>query len=182
VTEIDNRELRRRCAALVDGLDIPTPFDLTVWCEQLGRARNRPIHQLVMDLSGGGVCGLVVSTDHAEIVIVEGRTSVWHQRHIVLHELGHLLLGHERVVAESTLTTLLPHLDPEVVHRVLARTTYSETEEREAEMVATLIQERVSRWAPETADWANFVPGQAEVLRRVEESLRGQSLSHDTWT
>lgn len=175
VRELDNRTLRRRCAVLVDSLTIPVPFGLDAFCEQLGRDRGRPISRLAVDLPAGGPCGLLVSTDEAEVVLVERRTTEWHQRHIVLHELGHLLWGHDRLMAPATSTLLLPHLDPEMVHRVLARTSYSELEERQAETVASLILERVSRLAPETR-WSARASVDAEALHRVEESLHGRSL------
>lgn len=172
---MDNRTLRRQCAELVDGLTIPSPFGLDAFCEQLGRDRGRPISRLAVELPAGGPCGLLVSTDESEVVLVERRTSDWHQRHIVLHELGHLLWGHDRVMADDTSLLLLPHLDPEMVHRVLARTAYSALEERQAEMVASLVLERVSRWAPE-ARWQAGGPAEAEALQRVEESIHGRSL------
>ncbi|MDQ1290077.1 MAG: hypothetical protein QG622_3643 [Actinomycetota bacterium] len=168
----DNRTLRRRCTHLVDGLTIPEPFDLDVFCEQLGRDRGRPISRLVLDLPDGGPCGLLISTDDAEIVLVERRTNEWHQRHIVLHELGHLLWGHDRVTTGGTSKVLFPHLDPSTVQTVLGRTAYSALEERQAEMVASLILERVSRPDPEVR-WST-APRDPEALRRVEESLSGR--------
>lgn len=39
----------------------------------------------------------------------------------------------------------MPNLSPELVRRVLGRTTYTEVEEREAELVATLLAQRVVR-------------------------------------
>jgi len=173
VDAMDNRELRRRCAALVADLPVPAPFDVGAFCAQLGRDRGRPIHQLTMDLPPGGPCGLLVSTQDADHVLVERRTSPWHQQNIALHELGHLLWGHDRVLSQDASLLLMPHLAPEMVSRVLARTAYSNLEERQAELVASLILERVSRWSAEST---RTVPGavDAAALARIEETLRGR--------
>jgi hypothetical protein len=45
----------------------------------------------------------------------------------------------------GAIEALLPHLPAELVHRVLGRTVYSEPQEREAELVASLILYRVGR-------------------------------------
>lgn len=91
-------ELRRRCVELVDRLMIPTPFDIEVLCEQLGRERGRPIRLLPMDLPAGTPSGLLVAMGDADYVLYEQRTAPMHRNLIVLHEVGHALLplGHER--------------------------------------------------------------------------------------
>ena len=41
------RELRRRCERIVEGLDMPDPFDLEVLCRTVGEARGRPLRVLI---------------------------------------------------------------------------------------------------------------------------------------
>jgi hypothetical protein len=164
-----HRQVRRQCEALVATLEIPDPFDLDAFCSQLGDEQGRPIQQLAMPLPAAGPCGLLLSTDDVDVVIFEQHTTLWHQRHIVLHELGHILWGHAREMSPATSRKLLPHLDPDMVRRMLGRTNYSELEEHQAEMVASLILERVIRWAPATT----YLQALDEALLRVEASLRG---------
>ncbi|MFE5857822.1 hypothetical protein ACFQ61_31985 [Streptomyces sp. NPDC056500] len=92
-----------------------------------------------------GVCGLWIATDAADIVFYEQETTPSHQEHIVLHELSHVLCDHYPVSMNlaAQAEELLPSLDPALVQRVLGRAGYSTDEEREAEMLATLIRQRV---------------------------------------
>jgi len=138
--------LRRPCEALVDSLAITAPFDAVAFCEKLGAARGRPIRRLPRALTADGVYGMWVATRHEDLIVYESRTSPPHQDHIMFHELGHLLCGHEAapITGHDAALMLLPDLDPAVVERVLRRTQYSAVEEREAELVASLILQRVA--------------------------------------
>ena len=63
---------------------------------------------------------------------------------VVLHELAHMICDHG-AAAGLTLgdaAALLPALDSAMVARVLGRSRYTEVEEREAELLATMIAER----------------------------------------
>lgn len=135
--------LRRRCEARLSELALPSPFDARALCASVAESRGRPIH--LMPMSGGlGVCGLWVATDSSDLIFYEGTTTPPHQEHIILHELSHLLCDHYPVplADPGQARLLLPDLDPEVVRRVLGRTTYSAVEEQEAELLATLIRQR----------------------------------------
>jgi hypothetical protein len=145
---MNDREIRSRCRRLVDGLDIPVPFDAREVCRRVGTDRDRPIHLSALPMPPGVPCGLWVSTEAADFIFYEEQTSGLHQEHIILHELGHLLCDHEPTTgpAPDISRVLLPNLDPALVSRVLTRSHYSATAEREAEMIASLILERANRW------------------------------------
>ncbi|QFU87495.1 ImmA/IrrE family metallo-endopeptidase [Amycolatopsis sp. YIM 10] len=138
------RRLRRRCLAMVRRLPLPDPFDARELCRLVAQRRRRPIS--VVPATGGDhqVLGLWVATEHTDLIFYEEATTPPHQEHIILHELGHLLFDHfaETPSVTEQMRLLMPSLDPEVVRRVLGRTTYQETEEQEAELLATLIWER----------------------------------------
>ncbi len=171
-------QLRRTCEAVVAGLPLPAPFSVDALCERIGAERDRPIRRLPMDLPDAAPFGLLVSVDDADYVIYEQRTTRLHRDHILLHELAHVLLRHEAtpVLADEAAQLLLPHLDPALVRRMLARTHYSAVEEQQAELVASLILERASRWTPEQPEQTWTVPPAATgVISRVEQSLRGRS-------
>lgn len=172
--------MRRRCAELVDGLTIPSPFDIGVFCEHLGRERGRPIHLMPMDLPAGNPCGLLVSMGDADFVLYEQRTTPMHQTHIILHEVGHYLLhedgagrllphSHESAVLSTEVSgLLLPDLDLDMVQRMLGRTSYSDEEEQAAEYLASLVLERARR--PPAKTWV-VAAGKEQVIHRVEDSL-----------
>jgi hypothetical protein len=136
---VSDRRLRKRCEARLRDLPMPIPFDARTLCEQVARERGRPIR--LFPMAGlTGVCGLWVATETTDLIFYEEVTTPPHQEHIILHELSHVLCDHypESLPAQA----LLPSLDPEMVRRVLGRSGYSTAEEREAEMLATLIQQR----------------------------------------
>lgn len=170
------RRLRSRCAYLVAGLEIPDPFDVDAFCAQIAAARGREIRRVARPLADG-LYGLWCATATYDLVVCESRTSPLHQIHILLHELSHLLCGHHPapVMDDELSRLLLPDLDPGLVRQVLGRTRYSDVEEREAELVASLILERVSRCAPDP-QWS-IPPGADDVVTRLVQALSPQTLA-----
>jgi len=151
---------------------VPSPFDARAFCDALAAARARPIalhpfHSLV------GPCGLWIATDSVDFLFYETQTSWLHQQHIILHEASHLLCGHRSAsVPEGELARLLlPDLDVETVSSVLRRATYSAEEEREAELLASLILERASRGGGAGQDTGDQPA--TGVLSRLRASLEG---------
>ncbi|GAA4419376.1 hypothetical protein ACFQV2_25310 [Actinokineospora soli] len=137
------RRLRRRCAARLRDLRLPVPFDIDALCARIAAGRGRPIHlRAIPGLTG--VCGLWIATDAADIIFYEQVTVPPHREHIVLHELSHLLCDHypASLSLADQARLLLPNLDPALVRRVLGRTGYSCEQEREAELLASLIRQR----------------------------------------
>ena len=117
------REVRRRSRALVAGLGIPEPFDMDAFCHSLGERRGRPLRRVPADLPTGSPSGMWVATPDVDYVFFEQRSTALHQRHIVLHELGHILSDHDAppAMSDATSRVLLPHLDPAMVRRMLGR-------------------------------------------------------------
>ncbi|MBB1256326.1 hypothetical protein H3146_23645 [Streptomyces sp. OF3] len=116
-------------------------------------------------------CGVWVATSTTDLIFYEPATSSVHKLHIVLHEIAHLLLGHgatdrERpAYAERLLTgtgtdtgdeaAVRPagaedlagldeddELDLGQLLHVLGRTSYTDAEERDAELLATILSDR----------------------------------------
>lgn len=163
--------LWRRCRRMVEQLDLPRPFDAGEFIGLLALERGRPIELVRVAARPHLPCGLVVTTDETDVILYSADTSALHQRHILLHEAAHLLCGHAEsrasvagrggphgsgltsnaqgsspeATAAGAIGGLLPHLPTELVHRVLGRTAYTEPQEREAEIVASLILYRVGR-------------------------------------
>ncbi|MEE1784163.1 hypothetical protein PUR71_14835 [Streptomyces sp. SP17BM10] len=148
----EDLRLRKRCQALVDGLDLPRPLSVDALCRYLEERRSRPLHlhALPPEAAASGACGVWLSTATDDHIFYEQRTARLHQEHIVLHELGHLLFDHRTVDLDDAAgrSMLLPDLDPRTAQRFLARTNYSTYQEREAEMLASVLGARVSRPGP----------------------------------
>lgn len=173
--------LRRRCRRLVDGLELPRPFEAAAFIGTLALERGRRIELIPVSARPNLPCGLVITMAEADLILYSADTSPLHRQHILLHEAAHLLCGHVDEAARGTvaradadegadaqgagadaglgarrdgdgpagvgagISSLLPHLPAELVRGVLGRTVYSEPQEREAELVASLILYRAAR-------------------------------------
>ena len=171
------RELRKRCDELFDGITVPDPFDLDEFAAAVGRLRGRAVRvvdlpdDVLLDGAGDGgrtVCGLLVQFATEDVVLVEPRDWV-HRVHVALHEIAHLVCGHPGTPLSSSALRLFPDLDPSLVRSMLARTRYSEAQEREAEAVASLLSARLIGRGARAKDER----GADAVMARVEHTLGG---------
>lgn len=138
------RRLRRSCEQRLSGLDLPELRDIDTFCDALARRRGRRILRVPIAAPGTGIWGMWVATANADVIFFQGSTTPLHREHIVLHEVSHMLCDHQPSAATPAdwAPMLLPSLDPAMVRRVLARSGYHEQQEREAELLASLILER----------------------------------------
>ncbi|MEU8183489.1 hypothetical protein AB0B85_17415 [Micromonospora sp. NPDC049044] len=164
--------LRRRCERILDELEVPEPFDIQTLCDALGARRGRPIHLMPIRLPAQTVCGMCVPTRDFDAIFFEQDTSPLHQQLIIGHELGHLLAGHRatEVLDADASRLLLPDLDPQLVQRSLGRSNYAAAEEREAEMIGSLLLRRLRGRRGDVDD--EPLDGQdAELYGRLRHSL-----------
>ncbi|WP_369068746.1 ImmA/IrrE family metallo-endopeptidase [Kineococcus terrestris] len=94
-----------------------------------------------------------MSTATADYVFVDESTSGLHRRHILAHELAHVVFDHggPDVLAGDVAARLLPDVDPSTIERVLQRSSYSTAEEREAEVFASMVLQRMPASAPSSS-------------------------------
>ncbi|HVK19995.1 MAG TPA: hypothetical protein VM677_01405 [Actinokineospora sp.] len=172
------RDLRRRCRRMLRDLGIRPPLDVEELCRRVGDQRGREIKLLAYPLTVPGPFGVWIASQKADYVFYQEATSKIHQRHIILHELGHIIAGHESDGAGvDTLGQAIPRnqdgglrqfpdLGPEAVRKAQLRTCYDTASEREAESVATIILEWASvidRMAP--------MASSTTATRRMESAL-----------
>jgi hypothetical protein len=145
------RELRRRCERLLDdnGILVPSPFDRHELVDVIGQRRQHPIElrNLPVPVPDCGYSGVWVHTATLDLIFVDATRSSWEQDHITAHEVGHILFGHAASDVDLG-EILLPDLDMSVVRAMLGRHDFSTGQEREAEMMATVIIDRAARSAP----------------------------------
>jgi hypothetical protein len=168
---VADRGIRRRCETILAELDLPDAPGVRELCDVLAERQGRPIHLLGESLPAGSPCGIAVRTERFDAIFYEADTSRLHQEHIIRHELGHLICGHltAPVLDAEASRLLLPNLDPSLVQAVLGRTNYSEVEEKEAEMIASLLLRRtVLSRARETP---SEDPAASPVLGRLHHTL-----------
>ncbi|MPY58647.1 hypothetical protein [Streptomyces spongiae] len=118
----------------------------------MAHRRGRPIHLYPLPVEGraDGTCGAWIATDTDDHVFFEPGTTRPHQNHIILHEIGHILLGHHRPVTtdDAPVRAALPDLDPRLVRRLLRRSIHTTRQEQEAETFADLVLSRALRPCP----------------------------------
>ncbi|WP_157856370.1 ParH-like protein [Actinacidiphila yeochonensis] len=146
------RAVRKRLWGLyrraVGDTPLRQPFDALELVERLSVRRGRRIEVIPVDARPDLPCGLLVVTGDADCILYSTGTTELHQRHILIHEAAHLVCGHDQAPDPAAGTRqLLPHLPDALVRQVLGRTVYSEPQEREAELLASLICARAEREA-----------------------------------
>lgn len=103
-----------------------------------------------------GPFGIWLSTDAADLIVYQSQTTRAHQEHIILHEVGHIIAGHEG--------------EPEY-----RRSAYDSRQEREAELIAMILHEWAGRpdqlGEPDLAEDPDS--SQAAALRRMGSALTG---------
>ncbi|MEU5809090.1 MULTISPECIES: hypothetical protein [unclassified Streptomyces] len=133
----------------------------------MGEHRGRPIRLIDYALPVPGPYGVWIASKSADYVFYQKETSRAHQDHIILHEIGHILAGHQSDEMDDAFwQSMAPELSGDVIRRALRRTSYDDEREREAELVATIILEWASvlnRVSPRTAD--------AQSTRRISSAL-----------
>jgi hypothetical protein len=136
----------------------------------LEKRRGRRIHLHSWNaLSSQNVCGAWIASDTADHIFYAGITSKAHQRHIVLHEIAHMLWGHELLAGDAALAELFPNLPPNTVRRMLLRkrARYESVEEQQAEMTATILGQTIEGLTPK----AKLLRGP---LLRLQGTLGGE--------
>ena len=137
-----------RCRAIIGSLPIPHPFGVDVFRAALEAQRNRRLVLTAATLPPG-CTGLWVASRNTDYIFYRRDATPVRQLRAISHEIGHMTLGHhgEQMSADEFARLLFPHLDPHKVAAVLALVPviarYSETEEAEADVFASLLLDRI---------------------------------------
>lgn len=140
-----------RFQELIQEVPIPYPWDPAEFVRAVSEYRGREIILRQIDaaaLAGTGCgtgSGLWIARENDDLILF-GADTEWHADHVVLHEIGHMLLGHGDEVSgdqvgldDVPLQTLMPSLSLDSIKSVLGRTDYSLDRERDAETFADLV-------------------------------------------
>jgi hypothetical protein len=111
-------------------------------CDVMSRRVGKPILLRFEDLSGTGASGLWAMTGEQEHVLIVTTSRSWiHRLLILLHEVAHMLCGHQpvRLDAREGRRLLYPDLPSRMLTILGSRTSLSDTQEREADQVAGML-------------------------------------------
>ncbi|GGM79203.1 hypothetical protein GCM10012275_57230 [Longimycelium tulufanense] len=129
-------------------IPLPRPFSVRALCDVIAEQRRRPLylHPLPAEANEEWPCGMWIATERADHIFYEERTSAFHRDHIILHEIGHMLCDHTVPALPEQLTSPPDdQVDTRLAQHILRRTSYTTRQEKEAEMVASLILEQVTK-------------------------------------
>ncbi|EHR62373.1 hypothetical protein [Saccharomonospora cyanea] len=146
---VTRSDVRRRCEALVDEVleatGVPQPWSINDWLDRLERVRGRDIDLCAVTWSPGDPTGAWQSRRDHDLIAYPGNTAGFHQDHIILHEIGHMLFEHTGrcALSDEEAHRLAPSLRPSAFAHLFGRATAAE-EEYEAEQFAHLMHARVA--------------------------------------
>ncbi|SFE00469.1 hypothetical protein SAMN04487819_106206 [Actinopolyspora alba] len=167
---VDRSDLRVRCRRRVDELighiGVPHPWDINDFLDRLEQHRGRDIDLCPIVWTRGDSSGLWQQHADHDVIAYAANTSGFHQDHIILHEVGHMISRHRGhcVLSEQEAQRIAPDLAPAALAHLLDRAT-GESQEHEAETVASLLHQRARR-RPHVAGEAP--PVTARRLARVD--------------
>lgn len=143
--------LRRRCEDVLSDVEIPAPWSLNRFLALLGDRRGRPI--ILAEASVP--CGQHISAQwwkqpEADVILHARTQSTFYKELSVLHEVGHMLCGHDDGGAHTTPFTAddLAQLTsaPAAAAVIFSRTSrFDSVEEQEAELVAYRLKVMIER-------------------------------------
>lgn len=171
------RALRQRCERVLSELDLPEVFDVELLLARLAQRRGRPLRLLPL-LPGlrDEPSGMWVPLPDEDVIFAESSVSGWYRDHVVFHEVGHMLWSHTGSVRDVAGWLGQYGVTGAAGTRVAMRCSVAAREqEREAEMVALLLESRASQ--PATAAPASeSTPAEiADVLNRLAAALGSPS-------
>jgi hypothetical protein len=152
---VDWPRLRARCRRRVDDLlghtGVPDPWDINEFLDRLERHRRRGIDLCAISWSPGDSCGAWQQHPDHDVIAYAENTSGFHQDHIILHEVGHMISQHRGrcVFSQEQAQRIAPDLTPVALAHLLD-CSGAQAEEQEAETIAVLIHQR-ARIHPEPA-------------------------------
>lgn len=179
---MNQRAMRRICAALVRSLDLRHPVEpdelITTLCRYVGQKTGRDVRHMVVAFPPHTVSGLWIATETTDYILCEQHTSSWHRLLITSHETWHLLKGHyygldqPGVLAGIELTSL----DPSALGRIMAgRGPYDAKAEREADLFASMLLTKLTRGRHPPL---SLEPTDDVTIHRVARTLRGDGGEH----
>ncbi len=118
----------------------------------LERVRGRRIIRRPLPVNAPvGLCGLWLAREHDDVIVHRLSSDPTQERHVIGHEVAHMLLGHGHPASPTQVAQMLMGVDAAGVLKAsgfkTARWTnaYARRDEYEAEFFATLIMTRARR-------------------------------------
>lgn len=167
------RRLERSCRTKIADLDLPTPFRLSGLHQRLELQRGRELWVQGSEDLPAEITGLWIGTVTRDYVFYRAGLDGCRRDQTILHEFSHVICDHRsaRVTDQAWLRDRCPWLTGlgDVEHMCM-RTDYGTDDEREAELMASLILSRATRRGRLSSP--ELEPEELRVLQRTESIFR----------
>ncbi len=141
-TDIEQR-IAERFQQISDRYDF-SGFTLPGFIAWVEKERGKAIQMTAWTMPAT-IFGAWMEAEDIDYIFYYGDAIPLHKAHIQLHELAHMLCGHETIrVTNEALASIL--MDEFSAANLLLRSTKSNQEEQEAELLTSLIQEQLHRY------------------------------------
>ncbi|MGP3952885.1 hypothetical protein [Streptomyces sp. 7N604] len=148
---MNERERRELCDQVVGQFNLSHTATYRDACRRVGEVMSERLGARVelrfMPMRNTHLSGATARLANGTYVVYCAKSPSWYHRlGILLHELAHLLLGHQPTVLGpgEGLRHFAPHLPSKMARLVAGRTTHTRDEEREAEEFADELIERLT--------------------------------------
>lgn len=164
---------RTRLYTLESWIHLQDVTDVQTLCASVSAHTGRQIHLEAWHFAVD-VAGFWFASGGTDYIFYAQDATPPHQEHIILHELAHILSGHsqEPIDAQALHDAYFPHLDHDMIHMAFSRSCYEARAEREAEVLASLIEQRW-RMARLDAEFPSMISddSNSSEIQRVREHL-----------
>lgn len=93
---IDERNLKISMNRILDSLNYNfSDFNVPGFVQHLESIKQKSFHFVPCKLVQYGVFGMWITSDRDELFFYERATVLAHRIHIIMHEIGHMLCGHQ---------------------------------------------------------------------------------------
>ncbi|WP_295689329.1 hypothetical protein [uncultured Brevibacterium sp.] len=135
------------------GITLPDSFTLDDIVSAIEQRRDTTIKILEFPeiKPEDGLFGIWLNTKFGDYVLHAPAPSELHRQQIILHELAHMILGHDLAVGKSSASELFPDLPENAVVRTLARGHDDNQLERDAESLADRLAHSLRRNAQQSS-------------------------------
>lgn len=128
---------------------LPSPWNLNAYLAEVAAYRGRsislqPVPAGTLVEIGCRGSGLWIARKHDDIIVYDSGATERNADHLILHEVGHMLLGHGTEESDTAaalapkLAALLPSFSPGSMKHVLGRAEFGGEREQEAEVFADM--------------------------------------------
>jgi hypothetical protein len=148
---MSRRRSRRAIESAIDQIGtLPEDWSVSEFVAAAARWRGREIHTRALPATApAGLCGLWVARQNDDVVLHRPSSDPIQIRHVIAHEIGHMMLGHGEIIDLADVGGSLEGLTVEAGDRICAArggsSNYDDSVEFEAELFATLVMTQARR-------------------------------------